>query len=144
MEIISNSVLETEEIAKKVSKMLKPKDIIAFSGDLGAGKTAFIRGVMEGLGYTERVTSPTFAIAHEYLLKSFTVCHFDMYRILDEDSLYEIGFDDYLNSNSILLIEWSENIINSLPKDIITIDIKRIDDEKRLITFGGNYENISI
>lgn len=144
MKFLSNSVEQTEEIGRKLALKLSKKDIIAFSGDLGAGKTAFSRGILNGLGYENYVTSPTFAIVNEYFTEKFTVYHFDMYRILDEDSLYEIGFDDYLNSNGILIIEWSENVINFLPKDIILIDIKHLGDENREISIGGKYENISL
>lgn len=144
MKILSNSTEQTEQIGEKIAKMLVSKDIIAYSGDLGAGKTAFTRGVLKGLGYDGRVTSPTFALVNEYILKDFTVYHFDMYRILDEDALYDIGFDDYLNSDGILLIEWSENIIDYLPDGITTIDIKHLGDDNREIAIGGKYENSCI
>ncbi len=143
MKFTTNSAKETELLGEKIAKNLVRKDIIAYSGDLGAGKTALTRGIMRGLGYKDRVTSPTFAIVHEYLLDDFSVCHFDMYRILDDDALYDIGFDDYLSSDSILIIEWSENIINSLPKDIIYIDMKNLGDDTREIILGGKYENFS-
>ncbi|MFI3226734.1 MAG: tRNA (adenosine(37)-N6)-threonylcarbamoyltransferase complex ATPase subunit type 1 TsaE [Clostridia bacterium] len=144
MEIISNDVYETEIIGEKIGKKLQAGDVIALTGDLGAGKTAFTRGVARGVGYDGRVTSPTFAIVNEYYCDKITVYHFDMYRISDGDELYNIGFDDYLNSGGILIIEWSENITEYLPSDIIKIDIKNIDENSRRLTVGGKYENISI
>lgn len=143
MKIITKDVYETEETATKLAKTLKIGDIIAFSGDLGAGKTAFCRGLALGLSYKGRVTSPTFAIVNEYLCDNFTIFHFDMYRISSSDELFDIGFDDYLNSNGIFLIEWSENVIDYLPDDIIKIDIKNIGENSREITLGGKYENFS-
>ena len=144
MEIISNSTFETEQIGENIGKILKKKDIIAMSGDLGAGKTAFTRGVARGIGYDGRVTSPTFAIVNEYYCENDTIYHFDMYRISDGDELYNIGFDDYLNSDGILIIEWSENILDYLPKDITYVDIKNIDEDTRKLIVGGKYENFSI
>lgn len=114
-EYLSHSPEDTEKIGAEFAKTLKKGDIIAFTGDLGAGKTAFSRGVLYGLGYTGRVTSPTFAIANEYHTPSCDVVHFDMYRILDYEALYELGFEEYLDSNRIILIEWSENISDILP-----------------------------
>lgn len=144
MEIISTSTEQTEEIGYKIGQILKKGDIIAYSGDLGAGKTAITRGIAKGLGYEQRVTSPTFAIVNEYICEDFTIFHFDMYRITDADSLYSIGFDDYLNADGIMLIEWSENVIDCLPKGITTIEMKKIDDDTRKIIVGGKHENISI
>lgn len=144
MEIISKSPEQTEEIGEKIGKLLKKKDIIALSGDLGAGKTAFTRGVARGVGFTGRVTSPTFAIVNEYMSENDMIYHFDMYRITNSEELYNIGFDDYLNSDGILIIEWSENVLEALPKEIIFIDIKNIDENTRKLTVGGKYENISI
>ena len=144
MEIISHSENQTEKIANTLSQALKQGDIVALSGDLGAGKTAFSRGMAKGLGYNGRVTSPTFSIVNEYMLDDYTIYHFDMYRITNEDELYNIGFDDYLNANGILIIEWSENIIEYLPKDIFYVNIKNISEDERKITLGGKYENFSV
>lgn len=122
-EFISHSPESTENFAAEFSKKLKYGDIIAFTGDLGAGKTAFCRGLLFGLGYEGYVTSPTFAIANEYKTNKFDVVHFDMYRILDLETLFDIGFDDYLDGKKIILIEWSENISNALPSHTL-ISIK--------------------
>ncbi len=114
-EYLSHSPEDTEKIGADFAKTLKQGDVIAFTGDLGAGKTAFSRGILYGLGYKGRVTSPTFAIANEYHTDLFDVVHFDMYRILDPEALFELGFDEYLDSKRIILIEWSENINDVLP-----------------------------
>lgn len=115
IDYLSHSVEDTEAYGARFAGELRPGDVIAFTGDLGAGKTAFTRGVLRGLGYTGRVTSPTFAIANEYHTPAADVVHFDMYRILDPEALWELGFDDYVDSRRILLIEWSENIADALP-----------------------------
>ena len=109
-----------------------------FTGDMGAGKTAFCRGFLHALGYTGRVTSPTFAIVNEYETELCRVCHFDMYRILDEDALYDIGWDDYFDGDTILLVEWSENVSGAMPEDCITVDIRRGEaEDDRIITIKG-------
>lgn len=111
----SHAVEDTEQLGADFAASLRPGDVIAFTGDLGAGKTAFSRGVLRGLGYTGRVTSPTFAIVSEYHTEKADVAHFDMYRILDPEALWELGFDEYLDGRRIVLIEWSENIADALP-----------------------------
>lgn len=132
----SNSVEDTKNIATEFGGILKPFDIVAFTGDLGAGKTAFCSSVINALGIKDRVCSPTYNIVNEYP----GICHFDMYRINSADELYDIGFDDYLKSGDILLIEWSENIKDGLPSEYISIDIKMGEhDNARIITI----ENIS-
>lgn len=112
---LSHSVEDTEAFGARFAATLRPGDVLAFTGDLGAGKTAFSRGVLRGLGYAGRVTSPTFAIANEYHTPRAEVVHFDMYRILDAEALWELGFEEYLDGRRILLIEWSENIADALP-----------------------------
>ena len=123
--------------AQRSAKSLKAGDVVAFSGDLGAGKTAFTRGVLHGLGYEGRVTSPTFAIANEYETPTVKVAHFDLYRILDSEALFEIGFDEYLDGSRIVLIEWSENAADVLPEAYKTVHIAYGDaDNDRRITIG--------
>lgn len=124
MIVTTHSPEETEDFGARYAETLRPGDVIALEGDLGAGKTAFTRGVLRGLGYTGRVTSPTFAIANEYETERAAVVHFDMYRILDEEALYELGFEEYFDGRRILLIEWSENIRDSLPDKLKTIRIR--------------------
>ena len=115
IQIQTHNVMETEHAGGSLAKKLSPGALVAFTGDLGAGKTAFCRGFLHALGYTGRVTSPTFAIVNEYDTELCRVCHFDMYRILDEDALYDIGWDDYFDGDTILLVEWSENVTGALP-----------------------------
>ena len=123
MEFLTNSPVETEAVGVALGKILAPGTILAYRGDLGAGKTAFARGVLRGLGYIGRVTSPTFAIANEYDAPGALVAHFDMYRILDPEALFELGFEEYLDGSRILLIEWSENVREVLPEELKTVRI---------------------
>lgn len=140
--IHSHSPKETEAVGAKLAAHAFPGMVVAFTGDLGAGKTAFCRGFLRALGYSGRVTSPTFTIVNEYDTAEYTVCHFDMYRILEESMLYDIGWEDYLDGETILLIEWSENIPAALPNDCITVQITHGDaEDSRIITIqGGNLE----
>ncbi len=131
---------ETEHIGTLLAAEARPGDVVAFTGDLGAGKTAFCRGYLRALGYQGRITSPTFAIVNEYDTDAFRVCHFDMYRILDADALYDIGWDDYLDGEAILLIEWSENIADALPETHLSVDIRHGEAETdRIITINGGH-----
>ena len=137
MEYHTHSPEQTEQLGADFAKTLSPGDIVAFSGDLGAGKTAFSRGVLRGLGYEGRVTSPTFAIANEYETPGGPVVHLDLYRLLDAEALYEIGFDEYLDGRRIVLIEWSENAGDSLPEIYKTVHISYgNDNNERIVTIG--------
>ena len=141
--IISKSVKETETLGRKIASVLSGTEVIAMFGDLGAGKTAFTRGLASGLSFDYGVSSPTFAIVNEYNGK-FNIYHFDMYRITSEDDLYSTGYYDYLD-NGIVIIEWSENILYALDDNAIRITIKKTDDENhRIFTIEGldEYENI--
>ncbi|MBR2042347.1 MAG: tRNA (adenosine(37)-N6)-threonylcarbamoyltransferase complex ATPase subunit type 1 TsaE [Oscillospiraceae bacterium] len=132
--IITKSEAETAAAAKEFAKSLKPGDIIAFKGGLGVGKTTFTRYMCEALETKDDVSSPTFALVHCYRAK-IPVCHFDMYRINTFDDLYSTGFFDYLDSGAVLVIEWSENVIDFIgDENIITIEIKRLGDTEREIT----------
>jgi len=139
MKIISNSALDTEKIGKGLAKTLKGNEKIALYGDLGVGKTAFTRGIADYFGVKDEVSSPTFSIVNEYAADKFNLYHFDMYRIKTAEDLESTGFFEYLGNN-ILVIEWSENIEDYLPKDIIKVTIKKINSEsdnnenKRIIT----------
>ena len=112
---ISESAADTEKIAAELAKLILPGDTVALFGGLGAGKTAFTRGFAKGLGYGGEVTSPTFAIVHEYLGGRLNIYHFDMYRIESFDELYSTGYFEYLESGGVVITEWSENIENVLP-----------------------------
>ena len=133
---ITASSAETESLGKKIAAILSGNETIALFGDLGAGKTAFTRGLCEGLGVTDGVSSPTFAIVNAYNGK-YPVYHFDMYRITDADDLFSTGYYDYI-CNGVIVIEWSENIESELESDAIRIRIKKNDDEnKRLFEIEG-------
>lgn len=133
----ANSPQETRAIAERVASHLKGGEVIAFTGGMGAGKTAFTRGLAIGLGAGDVASSPTFAIVNEYRGR-LTLEHFDMYRIETWDDLYSTGFFDYLDTDRVLAVEWSENIESALPEDTIYIDIRPGETEtQRLITIRG-------
>lgn len=132
-EFVSHSEKETENFAKEFAKSLKAGDVVAFEGDLGAGKTAFVRGMAGGLDCSDSVCSPTFAIVNEYDGK-IPVFHFDMYRIETLGELYSIGFFEYLERGGICAIEWSENIYSALPQNSIFVNIQRLSGNERKIT----------
>lgn len=132
---LSKSPEETEEIAVRLSKTLQGTEVVAMFGGLGAGKTAFARGIAKGLGISDCVSSPTFALVNEYEGK-FNVYHFDMYRINFYDDLYTTGFFDYMG-NGVLIIEWSENIEGFLPENRINVTMKYISETEREITVEG-------
>ena len=134
----TKSYEETEEIAFRLAQTLKGTEIIAMFGGLGAGKTAFTRGLARGLDVNDGVSSPTFALVHEYEGK-FPIYHFDMYRINTFDDLYTTGFFDYMD-NGVMVIEWSENIENALPESCIRVYIKVISENEREIEIEGAEE----
>ena len=138
MTIYSSSETATEDAGIKLAALLGRGSVVALSGDLGAGKTAFVRGLARGLKLTDRVTSPTFTIVNEYL-GPLPLFHFDMYRISDEDELFELGWDDYLERGGIIAVEWSERIPNFLPRDSVTVHIEKSGDSSRqiIIDFPG-------
>ena len=128
---VSKSTADTEALGEKIAAVLQGREEIALFGDLGAGKTAFTRGVCKGLGVKDGVSSPTFALVNVYKGK-YTVYHFDMYRITSEDDLFAIGFYDYLDTG-VLIIEWSENIESELEDNAIRIEITKGNDENERI-----------
>lgn len=135
LEYLTNSARETEELGEKLGLGLTPGAVIAYTGDLGAGKTAFTRGLARGLGIPERITSPTFTIVNEYEGGRLPLFHFDMYRLGSADELFDIGWEDYLDRNGVCAVEWSENVDDVLDEDTIRVDIRRGDgDEQRRIT----------
>lgn len=138
MEYVSNSPAETEDLGAALAERLKPGTVVAFSGDLGAGKTAFVRGMARGLGISERVTSPTFTIVNEYEGGRLPLFHFDMYRLGSSDELFDIGWEDYLVRGGVCAVEWSENVSYAMEGDCIRVDIRRgAHDNQRLITIEG-------
>lgn len=125
MEFITNSPEETEKIGAAVGKIIPAGTVLAYRGDLGAGKTAFTRGLARGLGFTEAVTSPTYTIVNEYLGGRLPLFHFDMYRLSSADDLFDIGWEDYLDRGGVCAVEWSENVREALPPDAVTVTIAR-------------------
>ena len=145
MELYTSSPEQTERAGEALAKYLKPGDVIAYYGDLGAGKTAFTRGLARGLGVTERVTSPTYTIVNEYLSGRMPLFHFDMYRLSSSEELFDIGWEDYLSRGGVCAVEWSENVEDAL-QGAIVVRIDRTGDESRRITINGGdrLENIGI
>ena len=140
MEFITHSPEETEALGASLAKILTPGAVIAYRGDLGAGKTAFTRGLARGLGCTDLVTSPTYTIVNEYLGGRLSLFHFDMYRLASADDLWDIGWDDYLDRGGICAVEWSENVAEAL-EDPITVTIEKTGETSRRITIEGVDEN---
>ncbi len=133
----THSPEETEALAQRLAKHLAPGTVLAFRGDLGAGKTAFTRGLARGLGYPEPVTSPTYTIVNEYLGGRLPLFHFDMYRLRSADDLFDIGWDDYLERGGICAVEWSENVWDAL-EDPITVTMDKLGENTRRITVEGS------
>lgn len=132
---VSNSEAETEEIARNLSSRLKKGDLLALYGEMGAGKTAFVRGLVSGLlpECVRLVHSPTFAIVNEYAGKDYSVYHFDFYRLRDEDDLYSVAFYDYLDRNGIIVTEWSELFERLLPPSSKSVRIEKTGEGERRI-----------
>ncbi|HIT25826.1 MAG TPA: tRNA (adenosine(37)-N6)-threonylcarbamoyltransferase complex ATPase subunit type 1 TsaE [Candidatus Enterenecus avicola] len=138
MQTITHSPDQTRTLGRKLAQALQGGTVVAFTGDLGAGKTAFVSGMAEGLGIEERVTSPTFTIVNEYEGGRLPLFHFDMYRLGSADELFHIGWEDYLARNGVCAVEWSENVEEALDGDTIRVDISRGQDENtRIITIEG-------
>ena len=137
MNFTSHSAADTEAIGARFARMLRPGDIVAFRGGMGAGKTAFTRGMASVLAPDAEVASPTFALVNDYGGK-VPFWHFDMFRITSADDLYSTGFFDYLDTDRVLVIEWSENIAEALPEGTVTIAIAPGEGEtQRVITITG-------
>ena len=141
MEFITNSPTETEAVGAALGKILKSGTVLAYRGDLGAGKTAFTRGLARGLGYTEPVTSPTYTIVNEYLGGRLPLFHFDMYRLASSDDLWDIGWEDYLERGGICAVEWSENVDDAMD-NAIYVTIHKTGEESRRIEIEGG-ENLA-
>ena len=139
MEFITNSPEETEKIGQALGAVLQPGTILAYTGDLGAGKTAFTRGLARGLNCTESVTSPTYTIVNEYLSGRLPLFHFDMYRLSCADDLWDIGWEDYLDRNGVCAVEWSENMEEAMD-GAIRVHIRKTGDNSRVITIEGGEE----
>lgn len=136
---------ETEALGERLADALRAGDVIAYYGDLGAGKTAFTRGLARGLGIREPVTSPTYTIVNEYLDGRMPLFHFDMYRLGSADELFDIGWEDYLQRGGVCAVEWSENVEEAL-EGAIRVWIRRVSDDEREITIEGGtaYADLSL
>lgn len=137
-EYISKNEQETELVGERFAKELPAGAVVAMYGDLGAGKTAFVRGMARGMGLSCRVSSPTFTIVNEYLGERELI-HFDMYRLSDADELFDIGWEDYLNRGAVCAVEWSENVRDAFFGDEYVVSIEKLGDSERRITIkeGG-------
>ena len=136
MEFITNSPEETEKVGMALGQVLIPGTVLAYEGDLGAGKTAFTRGLAKGLGATEQVTSPTYTIVNEYLSGRMPLFHFDMYRLGSSDDLWDIGWEDYLERGGVCAVEWSENVADAM-EGAVRVCIEKISEDVRKITVLG-------
>ena len=138
MEYLSHNERETEALGAALAARLRPGDVVAYLGDLGAGKTAFTRGLARGLGYAGRVTSPTFTIVNEYEGGRLSLFHFDMYRLSSSDELFDIGWEDYLSRGGVCAVEWSENVAEAIEDGAVRVSIVRGDgDNDRIIAIEG-------
>ena len=133
---LTNSPVETEAVGAALGAIIPAGTILAYKGDLGAGKTAFTRGLARGLGCTDLVTSPTYTIVNEYLSGRLPLFHFDMYRLASSDDLWDIGWEDYLDRNGVCAVEWSENVEDAM-ENAIYITIEKLSEDGRRITIEG-------
>ena len=145
MEFTTNSPAQTEAVGEALGQVLLPGTVLAYRGDLGAGKTAFTRGLARGLGAAEPVTSPTYIIVNEYLSGRIPLFHFDMYRLKNSDDLFDIGWDDYLERGGVCAVEWSENVADAM-ENAIFVTIEKTGEGTRRITVegGGNLADLSL
>ncbi len=139
------SEAETELLGQRLAPHLAPGTVIAYEGDLGAGKTAFTRGLARGLGITERVTSPTYTIVNEYP-GTVPLFHFDMYRLGSSEELFDIGWEDYLSRGGILAVEWSQRVADALEGALHIVIEKGDTENSRIITIegGGQLADLSL
>lgn len=145
MIFVTNSPEETEALGMRLAAKLRPGTVIAYQGDLGAGKTAFTRGLARGLGADEPVTSPTYTIVNEYLTGRIPLFHFDMYRLRSADDLFDIGWEDYLDRGGVCAVEWSENVADALESPVQVL-IEKTGDTTRTVTItgGADYADLSL
>lgn len=137
MQYFTNSAEETERLGQRLGETLRGGEVVAYLGELGAGKTAFTRGLARGLGISMCVTSPTYTIVNEYTGGRLPLFHFDMYRLGSEEELFDIGWEDYLARGGVCAVEWSENVSGAM-EDAITVQIEKTSDEGRKITIEGS------
>jgi tRNA threonylcarbamoyladenosine biosynthesis protein TsaE len=135
MKQLAHGPEETRALGRELSRALRENAVIGLSGDLGAGKTEFVKGIAEGLGSTDPVTSPTFTLVHEYRSGRLPLFHMDFYRLETEKELDEIGFDDYLLQQGICAIEWADRFQDRIPRDAIRVEIQIGSGNERLIVW---------
>lgn len=138
LSVTTRSPEETIAFAERTGRLLRGGDIVAYRGGLGAGKTTFTRGLAVGMGLPDEVSSPTFALVNEYRGKELTLYHFDMYRILNAEALETTGFYDYISEDAVIVCEWSENIADCLPENVITVTLEAVGENVRKITVEGD------
>ena len=139
MVFVTNSPEETENVGAALGRIVPPGTVIAFEGDLGAGKTAFTRGLARGLGCNDTVTSPTYTIVNEYLNGRLPLFHFDMYRLTCADDLWDIGWEDYLDRGGVCAVEWSENVAGAM-ENALRVRIEKTGGESRRIIMEGEID----
>ena len=139
MTIYTNSEAETEAAGARFAETLPDGAVVAFYGDLGAGKTAFVRGMARGMGLDVRVSSPTFTIVNEYI-GDRELYHFDMYRLGSSEELFDIGWEDYLSRGGVCAVEWSEIVADAFEGDEITVRIEKLSADERRIVIGEGTE----
>ena len=144
MEFITMCPEQTEQVGFALAQQLSPGAVIAYRGDLGAGKTAFTRGLAKGLGSPEPVTSPTYTIVNEYLSGRIPLFHFDMYRLRSADDLFDIGWDDYLERGGVYAVEWSENVEEAMEAPILVTIEKLGETDRRITITGGQIHDFSL
>ena len=132
------SIDETTKLGIELGKLVNAGDVICLTGDLGTGKTHITKGIAQGLGISDNITSPTFTIVNEYDSGRLKLNHFDVYRVSDPDEIYAIGFDDYIFSDAVSIIEWANYIEEILPKNLLHICIEKD------LTQGENYRKITL
>ena len=141
--IVCTTEQETETLGRRLVSLLSAPSFVALYGDLGAGKTALVRGMGAAVG-TSEVRSPTFTIVHEYA-SSPCLIHFDAYRLADAEELFAIGFEEYLAQDAILVLEWAERVVEALPSERLEIRLSGSGDDPRaleLVAVGARYESV--
>ena len=139
MEFLSDSPAHTEAVGAALGRVIPAGTFIAYRGGLGAGKTAFTRGLARGLGYTDSVTSPTYTIVNEYLGGRLPLFHFDMYRLGSAEDLWDIGWEDYLDRGGVCAVEWSENVAEALEAPVVVTIHTLSPDTRRIEIEGGDF-----
>ncbi len=131
MQLIAHSIEEMSDVAQTFLKEIGDKRVIAFFGNMGVGKTTFIKEVCKQLGVTDVVNSPTFAVINEYASNVGPIYHFDFYRIKNIEEAYDFGYEDYFYSGNFCFIEWSEKIVDILPDDCVQVTITELENGNR-------------